>query len=299
MATLTIELNDATRNPLDDIVDVDVRSNSTGALVFRVKGVSGKRKLRVPRIIAGQPYTLRVLPMRHRIVQQFASVPNGRDAGLVSVYCPVDPRRVVAPLFPGYASLDPALCRVLEVSTLEQEAGPQPAARTPRAASPGERLFIALDDTQKAGLLNVFAKMRNTLMGGKPTWDFVTDLYRVRGDRLFANVTIDFRDRVKNEVAGGTFRSVSGTLHKAPQGFVPADSFKTQDQYGNLQVTFFSSEDTPLRFRVDADIDDAAGIEHAFQVIGHNLTGEATHPYDIHEILTFYQRIDVGYGLPV
>jgi broad specificity phosphatase PhoE len=40
-------------------------------------------------------------------------------------------------------------------------------------------------------------------------------------------------------------------------------------------------------------------IEHGFQVIGHELTGGVTHPYDIHEILTFYQHLNVGYDLSV
>ena len=72
------------------------------------------------------------------------------------------------------------------------------------------------------------------------------------------------------------------------------------DCYGNLQLTFFSSTAAPLRFGALMRISTMpAGFEHAFQVIGHDSTGQQTHPYDIHEILAFYQRIDAGYGLPV
>ena len=294
MATLDIAVNDAALRPLDDTVDLDVRAVQTGALVFQARGASGKKRVRLENLVAGQPYKIRALPMRHRPVQQFASVLNGKESGTVAVYCPVDPARVLAPAFPAYNALEGALRLVLEASSLEQE------QRSPSApASTGETLFNALDNLQKAGLLNLFAKMRHTLMGGATTWDFVTDVYRVRGDRIFANVTVDFRDRVKNEVAGGMFHEVPQSLHQPPPDFRAAGSFKTADHYGNLQLTFFSSATAPLEFKLDADCDDAAGIEHGFQVIGHSLTGGETHPYDIHEILTFYQRLDVGYELPV
>lgn len=299
MATLIIEVVDASHNALDDLVDVDLRSRSTGGLLLQLRGVSGKKKIRVNDVVAGQPYTVRVMAMRHLPVQQIVSVPMGRESASVEVGCPVDPRRVVQPVFPDYASLEPALCRVLDLSTLESEVGPQPAPRPPQGDSPGERLFIDLNDGRKAGLLNLYAKMRHTLIADTPTWDYVTDVYRIRGDRIFANVTVDFRDLVKSEVATGGFRNVPAGKHAEPPGFVHAGSFKTMDRYGNLQLTFFSSADSPLCFKVDADIDNAAGFEHAFQVIGNDLTGRDTNPYDIHQILAFYQRIDAGYGLPV
>jgi hypothetical protein len=62
------------------------------------------------------------------------------------------------------------------------------------------------------------------------------------------------------------------------------------------QVTFFSNPAT-LDFKADIDIDDAAGLEHAFQVIGHLITDGDTNPYDIHEILVYRQLLDPGYTL--
>jgi hypothetical protein len=50
---------------------------------------------------------------------------------------------------------------------------------------------------------------------------------------------------------------------------------------------------------IDADIDDAQGIEHVFQVIRPILTGKNTNPYDVHEILLGYQKIDPMYRLIV
>ena len=298
MATLVLQFNNANREPLDDVVDVDVTAVQTDTTVTRIKDLSGKKKVRVNNLNPGQPYRVRVFPMRHRPVGQFALAPGGEAPENVVLFCPVQPERVQQPVFPAYTALDGVLRTILERSTLEHEPG---AVIAPPAvgATPGAILFNGLDKLPKAGLLNLFCKMRHTPLGGLTCWDFVTDAYRLRGDRIFANVTVDFRDRVKSAVAGGTFHAVDQSLHKPGPGFAAAGSFKTQDLYGNLQLTFFSSVDAPLRFQVDADIDDAAGIEHAFQVLGHALTGGETHPYDIHEILTFYQRLNVGYDLPV
>jgi hypothetical protein len=45
----------------------------------------------------------------------------------------------------------------------------------------------------------------------------------------------------------------------------------------------------------DIDIENAAGLGDVFQVLRNSLTGRPTHPYDIHEILVFHQKIDPGY----
>ena len=49
----------------------------------------------------------------------------------------------------------------------------------------------------------------------------------------------------------------------------------------------------------DIDIDDAAGLEHLFQVVRNAITGRPTHPFNIHEILVFHQKIDPGYRFVV
>jgi hypothetical protein len=36
-----------------------------------------------------------------------------------------------------------------------------------------------------------------------------------------------------------------------------------------------------------------------FQVLRNQLTNRPTHPYDIHELLHFYQKLDPGYSLEV
>ena len=75
------------------------------------------------------------------------------------------------------------------------------------------------------------------------------------------------------------------------------ESFKSFDLYGNLQLTFLERAGGELL--VDADIDEAAGLLHLFHVLRNALTSDATHPYDIHEILTFHQALNTGYRLVV
>ncbi|MNC91884.1 hypothetical protein D3C83_82170 [compost metagenome] len=97
--------------------------------------------------------------------------------------------------------------------------------------------------------------------------------------------------------AGGHFRDVPGKLHEPPLGFGHAGSFKTGERHGNLQLTFFASAAQPMAFKVDADIDDAAGLGHTFQVLRNFVTQGATHPYDIHQILVFRQDALLPYDL--
>jgi hypothetical protein len=97
-------------------------------------------------------------------------------------------------------------------------------------------------------------------------------------------------------LAAITASEVPAMLHIPPPNFVALDSFKTADRYGNLQITFFTRPER-LEFIADIDIDDAQGIEHVFQVVDHSVLSTETHPYDIHEIMLEYQKLDPGYRL--
>ena len=118
-----------------------------------------------------------------------------------------------------------------------------------------------------------------------------------RGDRFFADVALSFPDLIKTATRTGSFKSIDGGLHTPPEGYVEAGSYKSRDGYGNLQLTFFAATASPPGFKLDADIDDANGVEHVFQVLRHWITDSETHPYDIHQILAQYQGLDTGYRL--
>jgi hypothetical protein len=296
MATLRLTLINASRKPLPDEYDITVTAVNTGTTAFSKKGLAGTKVLAIKDLPPNTVYQVRVFPFRHRPVGQFVGVGGGASAS-ATMATPLHPDRVQEVTFPTFSKLPAALRKVLDNSVLETSGGP---AGPSGAVGNGTAVFNGLNTLEKAGLLNLFTKMSHTTVGTTPTWDFVTDLYRVRGDRIFANVTIPFRDAVKTAVTSGTVEEVLGTLHTPPPNFVSAKSFKTLDRYGNLQLTFFSSASPlPLAFKVDADVDDASGIGHLFQVLEHFITDSDTHPFDIHQILTFHQALNPLYELSV
>jgi hypothetical protein len=286
MSDLVIRIRDAYREPLEDVADVILGSPGSSAVVRQRKNHPATKILKLTGLTPLEPYLLRVFPVRHRPVGQFVRAPADASE-TIEVFCPVDPGRVTSVTFPAYDALPPAARAVLQVSAVESFPGLD-----------GPALYEALPNLPKAGLLNLVAKMARTgLPGGSTVLDQLDSLYRVRPDRVFANVKIGLRDLVITGLGDHSFRPVSGSLHTPDPEFKVVDSYKTFDPYGNLQLTFFSSLAAPLRFRADIDIDDAAGIAHVFQVLGHAITGGDTHPYDIHEILVFHQRLDPGYRL--
>ena len=107
----------------------------------------------------------------------------------------------------------------------------------------------------------------------------------------------ELREEVKNSALSGHFFEAPSGLHRPPDGFESAGSWKTPDHYGNLQVTFFAKGSS--EWVADIDIDDAGGLAHVFQVLRNHLTGRPTHPYDIQQILLVHQKIDPGYSLVV
>jgi hypothetical protein len=286
VAAVLVRIADAMRRPLADVVDIEVASGRTNATLRRATAVAGNVPVSFPGLPDGQPVIIRVFPTRHRPVAQIAL--PGPDGSPVTVqfHTPLHPDRVRAATFPPYAVLGDELKRVLECSAVEG------------LAVPGSVLYDALSDMQKAGLLNLFTKMSSFGFDETRTvWTFVDRLFRVRADRLFVDVQPALRDLVKDAVASARFRVVSGGLHTPPPEFAPAGSFKTAEQYGNLQLTFFASSSPPLAFKVDADIDNAAGLGHAFQVMHNWIHDDTTHPYDIHQILVFRQDVVLPYEL--
>lgn len=289
MSEIRIRLLDVYGEPLDDTVDVVVVAHRTGRAVARATDKPAGRVIRVPDLAPAEVHLVKVYPSRHRAVVQFVQTRAQARTDL-EIVCPADASRVHAIEAPPYAALDARARAVLEASRLEH----------PPTNVSGQALYDSpeLSDVQRAGLLNLLAKMRHApLPGGGVVLDHVESLYRVRGDRVFAHVAVALRDLVRTGVDAQLFRPVDGSLHKPDPAFALVDSYKTPEPYGNLQVTFFASLAPPLRFTADLDIDDAAGITHIFQVIEHKVTGSDTSPYDIHEILIRHQLLDPGYRL--
>jgi hypothetical protein len=228
-------------------------------------------------------YILEVSAPSYRPVQRFVTIPaSGSKRDRVTL--PIRADRAT-PLFPAFDELDDRLQGILtrsnNVRGHEGKTGPE--------------LYAALGDEAKAGLLNISKKSLATEFrnGGDLLPHLV--LIDILGDRCFVEVPRTLVDQMPQLVDGNSFQSVNGALHEPPAGFSPAGSFKTDDAFGNLQLTFFESGGE--RFRADVDIDDAAGLGHVFQVARNHVTGSPTHPYNIHQILMAHQHLDPGYRL--
>jgi hypothetical protein len=285
MGSIIVRVRNAMRQPLDDEMDVFVAKAQDGLTAATIRDVRGDAALRFEGLIEGRAYTVRVFPKRHRPVAQFVVAGSDDAPPIATLHCPLHPAHVRAATFPAYAAVHPDLRRVLEVSSVEGVGGQ------------GHVLYEGLSSTQKAGLFNLFTKMGGVSLDPTCTpWTFVERVFAVRADRLFADTRAELLARVQAAAAAERFRAVSGSLHDPPAGFGHAGSFKTAEPYGNLQLTFFSGPD-PAALKVDADIDDSAGLGHAFQVIRNFVTGDPTHPYDIHQILVFRQEAALPYEL--
>ena len=294
-----IERNSVTEGQLK-LELVDVFGNRIGQsvdLLFQNLQVAERRVVRrmpsseviLVRGLRGAPqglYCLEVDSPSYLPISQFVSLASDHSTDL-RLSLAVNSRKIQSIQFPDFPQLSKELQLLLKrsdrVLSFERKVG--------------AALFQALDDIRKGGLLNIAAKTEATLLGnGKPVLGYFKQLLELRGDRFFVMASKELREETKNSVAAGLFHIVDSSLHHPPEGYSPAGSFKTEDRYGGLQLTFFMNSDECV---VDVDIDDASGIEHLFQVLRNAISHRQTNPFDIHQILVYYQKIDPGYRLIV
>ena len=283
---LKLNLTDVSGSVIREDVDVVLRHTMSGReLRARLKGGRTTAIGNFPPEPDGV-YSVMIDPPSYLPVSQFVAIKTSGTTSLDLTF-PVDPRKVKAVKPPAFGDLSEDARRVLESSdTVLLFEG-----------KTGATLYDAIDDVRRAGLLNIVAKTRaTTFPSGRSVLSFLTKLTELRGDRFFVHVARELREETKNAVHGGLFVEAPELLHHPPEGFAQAGSYKTADHYGNLQLSFFARGD---EWRADIDIDDASGLAHAFQVLRNALTNRPTHPYDIHEILLYHQRLDPGYALVV
>jgi hypothetical protein len=284
---LSLELRDVYGDLLKEKVDIILRHQVLSQVVKVSNNASTKIQIKG---LNGAPqglYRIDIDPPSYQYVSQFINLKASGTTPL-SLTFPIDPSKVKKVNFPGFGTTVDDLQRLLENSekVLSFE------------GKKGKPLYDGLDDIRRAGLLNIAAKTRATLLTNERTvLSYIQELREIRGDRFFASVPKELREETKNSVAEGLFHPADSSLHHPPAGFSHAGSFKTPDHYGNLQLTFFMNDAGDCM--ADIDIDDAAGIEHVFQVVKNKLSGSPTHPYNIHEILVGYQHNDPGYSFQI
>lgn len=231
-------------------------------------------------------YRIEVDAPSYFAVSQFVQIPAA-GAGELTLTLPVNKDRVTSVTFPPFDSLNTDAQRILNASGHVMSFG----------GASGSELYDAFDKIRKAGFLNLVAKAAHTrLLNDKTVIQCLSSITQQFGDRLFAIADPTLRAEVIHSATDDVFQKVDPSLHESPAGFTLVDSYKTPDHYGNLQLTFSTNG---ADWMVDMDIDDAQGFEHIFQVVHNTVTGQPTHPYDIHEILVEYQEIDPGYRLNV
>lgn len=281
---LELRFVDVNGAPVDDIVDLVLRHHVLHEEV-RHNGHHGSRPLALSGLRAEPQglYALEVRPRAYWPVQRFVTIAaSGTTAATVTL--PIRPEFARA-IFPDYDAVDERVRGVLERS----------AAVKGHEGLTGRELYEALGAVSRAGLLNIAKKTLATQFRDGADLLRDTTLRHIVGDRCYVEVPAALNERMPEYVARELFRAVDGSLHDAPEpGFAPSGSFKTLDAFGNLQMTFFRNGD---RAFADVDIDDAAGLPHVFQVMRNHLTGNPTHPYNIHQILVAHQHLDPGYRL--
>ena len=280
---LELEFVDVHGERIRDTVDIRLRHRVL-AEERRIDDQDASRPIAIPGLRT-EPNGLYVLEVRARCYWPVSRFVTIAASGLTreTIALPIRPERAQA-VFPSYDELDDRMRGVLERS--DKVRGHEGLT--------GRALYDALSDDARAGLLNISKKSLATpFRNGADLLHHVT-LVDVRGDRCFVEVPLALKDQMPGFVEEEVFRAVDGSLHEPPSGFLPAGSFKTLDAFGNLQMTFFASG---VRCVADVDIDDAAGLRHVFQVMRNHLSGNPTHPYNIHQILVTHQHLDPGYRL--
>lgn len=285
---LKLNLIDVYGEPLNEKVSLFLRHLELSEVIKMDRTVKGPFQIAGLRGAPQGRYKIEIDPPSYQFVAQFVNIASSGVTNL-EIRFPIDPKKVAAINFPTYVQLSAELINLLEnsgnVSGFE--------------GLSGKNLYDAIgnDNIRQAGLLNIAAKTQNTVLtNGKTVLSSITELIELRGDRFFAVVPQQLREDTKNSMADGLFVKAPSMLHHPPDGYEHAGSFKTDDRYGNLQLTFFTNGQNWV---ADIDIDDAAGIEHIFQVLGNAVSGNPTHPYNIHQILVGYQHIDPGYSFEV
>lgn len=279
---LRLDLLDVHGNRLTERVDIYLR-HQTLSEVRAARQVDASKRILIKDLRAAPRglYRLDLDPPSYLPVSWFVNVlPSGiTDRTIVF---PIDPAKVIAVRFPDYEELAHAH-ELLEASgNVLDFAGTQ-----------GAELYGALDDVRKAGMLNILTKAHVTrFRDDVSVLTYFRELTELRGDRFFVKVAKELRENAKNAVQDDQFVPASDLLHRPPDGFERAGSFKTVDPFGNLQLSFFVKDDAWV---ADVDIDDAAGLGHVFQVMRNAVTGRPSHPFDIHQILAHRQALDPGY----
>lgn len=149
-------------------------------------------------------------------------------------------------------------------------------------------MFLRLSNRQKAGALNVLAKMEAVRLRDRSVLSFVDRIQKFAADRIYVRLLDDsgLQAAIDRDIGEGndTFTEALGALHP---GF-DAGSYKTTERtgQGNLQLSF-AEPDGSGSVLVDADIDIYTDVlRHMFgEVFLNHLTNARTDPFRVYHVL--------------
>jgi hypothetical protein len=288
---VTFDFRDARGNPVTGPVTLTGENYHLKSLNFRLTLDAFPQTVEMAAFPQGL-WQVHAQPEYYRAKSFFVSVPAGEERTVTEYFFLSSSR--ARPVFPAAGRIFgeakwKALADLLKGSAV--------------GGLSGEALYTHLtkkEPLKAAGLLNLHARARGVLLkDGQEVAAGFDKLIELRQERIYCAVAGDLHGEVKKAVKQKVFGPANGGLHDFPAGYrlLKKDaSFKTPEKAGNLQLTFAENDDEELI--VDVDMDEAKGIEHAFEVLRHRFTGAKTHPYDIHQILAyFYPTVDPGYAL--
>ena len=290
-----LDFKDAHRRPIKDKVRVTFENFKAEGESFRTEISNFPALLTEVAAFSLGMWTVHIQPERYRAKSFFLQTPTDDPVTCEEFFfLHADRAR------PNFTSPDKlfsddkwkALADVLKKSTVDGLSGKELYAE----------LVKKKNHLRAAGLLNLHARSQAvTLDSGNTAFSHFEKVVLILQDRIYATVGDGLHGDVVKSVKKNIISPAKGNLHEFP---IPGDfqmlkkdaSFKTPEKAGNLQLTF--AKNASGKMVVDADVDEAKGIKHAFEVLSHVFTGGRTHPYDIHQILTFFYRdIELGYDI--
>ena len=270
--TLKLELTDILDHDLDDYTLIELADTRGSRRYRNEQRVKRAVTLSGIRQSPAALYRVRVAPQHYRPRQFFVSLKEGETASRRIAF-PVEPGKVAGIQAPPHSRLAPALQRLLP-----------------------ETVYASLAPLQKACLLNVAAKAAATILGGGARVPRSLDSDSQRPARPPANPHQRGVGRGSRLVAA--VRKRRRGLARRPRRLPAHPELQDQRPARQSAAHLFPAPEAGEDYLVDADIDEAQGLEHLFEVMRNAVRGP-TNPYDVREILIAGQRIDPGYRFHV
>jgi hypothetical protein len=288
---ILVDFKDIYGNTISDEVEIKIYNTQlmTEKQIFNVNFQGSPVTLSgVPAFPTGHAQMI-ITPTKYRFKQRFINVEAG-VTNHITEYFFVDP--------------DHANPHPIEFADLAGKSYGAELLRILQASNINSAVWNSLDKRNRATILNLSAKMwKETFADGAQLITFIESIDQTwldlkHRERIYARVLDELLPAVI--AYPQVYISVSGSMHKFPPGgwtsVPPPDSFKTlKDSAGNIQLTF--ARNLAEDVLADIDLDDHKGLDHVADVLKHKFSGKDTDPYDIHEILRFFQQLDAEYRL--